>query len=132
MRILLADRDSRVCSALSMLIRSQPGWRVVGSSRDVHTLLARAEGLAPDLIVLDWDLAGKPSARTLEALHRVRSSPKVVVISGRPELETDALQSGADAFVSKIDSPDGLLSILYALQPHMPSYCHVERTDHDS
>jgi DNA-binding response OmpR family regulator len=80
------------------------------------------EGLAseilefqPDVVLLDWELPGRPAAALLFALHGVEAKPKVIVMSVRPEAEAAALEAGADAFVSKGDWPERLLDALRRL-----------------
>jgi CheY-like chemotaxis protein len=41
----------------------------------------------------------------------------VIVLSGQPEAEQDALDAGADAFVSKADPPEQLLAAMCASAP---------------
>lgn len=63
----------------------------------------------PDLVLLDWELPGRPAAAMLFALHGLDYHPKIIVLSARPESEMDALAVGADAFVCKGDPPERLL-----------------------
>jgi DNA-binding NarL/FixJ family response regulator len=69
----------------------------------------------PHLVLLDWELPGRPAAALLLALHQLDYHPDVIVLSTRPELEQDALDVGAEGFVSKGDSPERLLQVLHKL-----------------
>ena len=115
MRVLLADNDSRICTALDLLLKSHLTLAVAGESPDVDTLIHQAKALAPDLILLDWELPGTPNAELLERLRRTSPRPWVIALSGRPESEREALTAGADAFVSKADPPERLLAALNEL-----------------
>jgi two-component system LytT family response regulator len=108
-RILVADNDVRVRSALQMLLRQEPGL-VIGECSDLEGLLIQVKELKPDLLFLDWELRGRPATALLFAAHTPGFRPKTIVLSGRPESEQAALAAGADAFVSKADPPERLLS----------------------
>ncbi|MCC7352997.1 MAG: response regulator transcription factor [Anaerolineae bacterium] len=111
-RIWLADKEAKVRSALRLLLEQEPGVYVAGEAAEAQELLAQAQMARPDLILLDWELPGMPSGVLLRALRAVCPCVSVIVLSGRPEAEKAALLSGADAFVSKGDSPERLLAAL--------------------
>lgn len=108
-RILVADSDARVRSALQTLLQQEPAQIAVRESGDIGSLALQIKQFKPDLILLDWELPGRPAAALLFALHGLDYQPKVIVLSTRPESETDALTVGADAFVCKGDPPERLL-----------------------
>jgi DNA-binding NarL/FixJ family response regulator len=114
-RILVADYDARVRSALHALLKQEPGQISVRESADIGGLAARVKEFKPDLVFLDWELPGRPAAALLFALHRPDYHPKVIVLSTRPEAEGEALAAGADAFVCKGDPPERLLDSFHAL-----------------
>ena len=112
MRVLLADNDRRICTALHLFLKSHSTLAVAGESPDVDALIHQANTLAPNLILLDWELPGAPDAALLNRLHQTSPRPWVIALSGRPESEREALTAGADAFVSKADPPERLLAAL--------------------
>ena len=114
-RILVADNDARVRSALQTLLRQEPGQIQMRESADLNSLAAQVQEFKPDLVLLDWELPGRPAAALLLALHRLDYHPSVIVLSTRPELEQDARDVGADGFVCKGDSPEQLLHVLRGL-----------------
>ena len=113
-RILVADNDARVRSALQTLLKQEPGL-VVGECSDLESLVVQTKEFKPDLVLLDWELRGRPATALLFAAHTPSFRPKTIVLSGRPESEQAALAAGADAFVSKADPPERLLSTLREL-----------------
>ncbi len=114
-RILVADNDARVRSALQTLLRQEPGQIQMRESADFDSLAAQVQEFKPDLVLLDWELPGRPAAALLLALHRLDYHPSVIVLSTRPELEQDARDIGADGFVCKGDSPERLLHVFRGL-----------------
>ena len=113
-RILVADNDARVRSALQTLLKQEPGL-VIGECSDLESLVVQIKEFKPDLVLLDWELRGRPATALLFAAHAADYRPKTIVLSGRPESEQAALDAGADAFVSKADPPERLLDTLRKL-----------------
>jgi DNA-binding NarL/FixJ family response regulator len=109
MRILLADDQSKVRFALRTLLEQLPRVDVVGEAADAGDLLDQAQTSRPDLVLLGWELRGLPAAALLNALRRVCPDVYVIALSSRPEERRAVLETGANAFVSKIDSPQRLL-----------------------
>ncbi len=115
MRVLLADHHSKVRWALRTAIREEPGLVVVGEALEANTLLSQVQALRPDLIVLEWELPGRPVEEVLSTLHTLNNGCQVIILSRQPGCEPAALEAGADAFISKAASPEELLTALRAL-----------------
>lgn len=120
MRVLVADDQPAVRSALRRLLKEKLGFNVVGEAAGVKSLLARAAVTPHDLVLLDWELPGLFAAeearyRFLDSLHALDSHPKVIALSGRPGARRAALDAGADAFVSKGDPPERLLTAILTI-----------------
>ena len=114
MRILLADDQPKLRLGLSLLLEQEEWARVVGEAADADSLLELAEKRQPDLVLLDWSLHRTGKLDLLSALHGLCPGLAIVVLSGQPEAEQDALDAGADAFVSKADPPEMLLAAIRA------------------
>jgi DNA-binding NarL/FixJ family response regulator len=112
MRVLLADDQSQVRSALRLLLEYGAKWRVIGEASEAEELLARARADHPDLVLLDWELPGLEHAQALHVLRQQCPRLKIIVLSGRPEARQDALAIGVDGFVSKGDPPERLLAAM--------------------
>jgi DNA-binding NarL/FixJ family response regulator len=115
MRILLADDHAKVRSALRLLLEQALELRIVGEATEGRELLARLQATQPDLVLLDWELPGLSANGLLPALRSRWPHLKVIALSGRPEARHAALTAGADAFVSKTESPERLLTALHAM-----------------
>lgn len=120
MRVLIADDQPQVRSALRLLLKQERGVTVVGEAEDVEQALVLAAAWRPDVVLLDWELpdlrvagpAKTAGGRLLPALVTACPQVKVVALSGRPEARQAALASGADFFVSKGDPPERLLEAI--------------------
>ena len=120
MRVVLADDQAQLRSAVRLLLNEQSNIETVGEAADLSTLEQLLESAEPDLILLDWELPGlrrlvdKPAL--LRAFRRANSRLQIIVLSGRPESGRSALAAGATAFVSKADPPEQLLAALRKAQ----------------
>ena len=100
-RVLLADDHELFLAALEKLLDDE--CLVVGHVHDGHALLAAAEELDPDVIVLD---IGMPSLNGLDAARRLQHilpSTKLVFLTMHedPDLVGDAFRAGASAYLLK-------------------------------
>lgn len=110
MRVLLADDQAKIRSALRLLLEHQPDVEIVGDAVDTTGLLDRVKAIKQNDIRLDWELPGLPATALLPVLHFHHPNLQVVALSGRPEARQAALDAGVDAFVSKGDPPERLLA----------------------
>ena len=117
MRVLLADGKPALRSAMRLLLEQEADVNIVAEVADAETLLAAAEQVRPDLVLLDWDLPGLQGSNTAASvfgsLNACCPNVKIVVLSGRPEAGRPALAAGANSFVSKADPPERLLAALH-------------------
>lgn len=110
MRVLLADDEARVRSALKLLLEQQPDLHVVGEAEESASLLAEVRATQPDAVLIDWELPGAPAAELIAALQSLAPALLIVALSGRPEARRAALQAGANYFISKVEPPERVLA----------------------
>lgn len=115
MRVLIADDEMNVRSALRLLLEQEPDITVAGEVASYKELLARVKETSPDLILLDWELSCGVESELLTSLQQVLPGAHVVVLSSRPEIRKMALSFGAAAFVSKEEPPERLLTVIRKL-----------------
>lgn len=114
-RILLADDNKNLRSALALLLETRMAATIVGEAGTMESLLEQAAKTHPDVVILDWELPGKPEADRIVVVRSVAPGARVIVVSARPEA---AAQAGeADAFVNKIDPPERILAVLKERNP---------------
>ena len=117
-RILVVDDEPQILRALRI--------NLVARQYDVATAATGGEALTaavtshPDLVILDL---GLPDLDGVEVIHRLRSWTRVpiIVLSGRKDSrdKVDALDAGADDYVTKPFSIDELLArIRVAIRRH--------------
>jgi DNA-binding NarL/FixJ family response regulator len=115
MRILIADDMPKVRTALQLLLSQQPTLTVVGEITNPHDLLDRTQVLQPDILLLDWELAGFSTCELLPQLRRLCTQLYIVALSSQPEARDASLSAGVDAFISKGDAPEYVLDTLLTI-----------------
>jgi two-component system nitrate/nitrite response regulator NarL len=110
--VLLADEHAQVRWALRRILAEEPGLIVVGEASKAEALLSQAQVLQPDLILLEWELPGRPLEALLAARLSLDLRARIIVLGRRPETKEDALAAGADGFLSKADAPAQFLAAL--------------------
>jgi len=113
-RILLADDQVQVRSALRLLLEQYPDLSVIGEAGEATGLISQVQMGCTDLVLLDWELPGLPMGDLLARLRQLCPDLMVIALSGRGEAHRSALAVGADAFVSKGEPPEQLLSAVHS------------------
>jgi DNA-binding NarL/FixJ family response regulator len=112
MRILIADDQAEVRSALKVLLEQEMELDTVSEAEDMESLLLRMESDQPELILLDWELSGKSMILFIPILRQLVKGLKIVALSVRPEAARAAREAGVDAFISKGENSDRLLKVI--------------------
>jgi two-component system nitrate/nitrite response regulator NarL len=111
LKILIVDDHPIIREGLRQYVSSAPDMAVVGSAGTGAETLDALKRETPDLVLLDWLL---PDARGHDLIPRIkarRNGIKVLVFSahGKEEIVQDALDAGADGFLSKGEDVDEIL-----------------------
>jgi DNA-binding NarL/FixJ family response regulator len=112
MRLFIADADQELRVGLQLRLHQEPGLLVVGIAVGANGLVAQVELSQPDVLLLDWRLPGRPARELLADLCALERRPRIIVLAVRPEVESEAMAAGADAFVAKSAPPDRLVAVL--------------------
>lgn len=114
MRVLIADDQRHVRSALRLILQHNSRVHAVDEVEDLESLFQKLRQRPVDLVLLDWELSDGDGS-VVDTLHALCPHLRVIALSGRPEAREPALRSGADAFVSKGDPPERLLEAVRTL-----------------
>lgn len=112
MRILIAGKRAVLRSALKTLLQIRPGFEIVATAASKKELFRMHEATRPDLLLLDEDLNEAFMDNVM--LPMKESDPKslIMILGQRPELREAYLKAGADAYLTKDDSPKSLLTAI--------------------
>jgi DNA-binding NarL/FixJ family response regulator len=120
-RIVLADDEQKVRSALRLLLQELmkdpagawcEGPCLIVDAAATEAVVRELKEEMVDLLLLDWELPGMGASELIGKVRELSPGCVVIAMSGRPEAARDALARGADAFVSKNEPPDRLVSTL--------------------
>ena len=105
-RVYLADAKPEERSALRLLILDLK-MEIVGEAADWLTTLAQVPVSRTDILLVDWDLLPSEPSTALAELRKVCPAALVIVlISYLDARQQAALSAGADAFISKGETPE--------------------------
>ena len=115
-RVYVADALTEERSALRLMLLDL-NMEVVGEAADWATALAQAPVRLTDILLIDWDLLPRTSpSMALDQLRRACPAALVIIlISHLDARQQAALSSGADAFISKGETPERVAERLRAV-----------------
>jgi DNA-binding NarL/FixJ family response regulator len=115
-RVYLADALKEERSALRLMLLDL-NMEVVGEAADWTTTLAQAPLSRIDMLLVDWDLLPRTTpGMALEELRRACPAALVIIlISHLDARQQAALSAGADAFISKGETPERVAERLRAV-----------------
>ena len=119
MRILLADDNPEVRSALRLLLEQEPIPAMVMEVSDGQGLIAHLGENCPTVVLLDWELPGITGSDILTMLRSHCPKMKVIALSSKFEARRESLAAGADAFISKSEPSELIRSALWNIVPHI-------------
>lgn len=105
-RVYVADAKLEERSALRLLILDLM-MEVSGEAADWATTLAQVPVSRVDMLLVDWDLLPNEPAAALGELRKACPGALVIVlISHLDARQQAAISAGADAFISKGETPE--------------------------
>ena len=103
LRLLIAERRALYGAAFDAAFTEEPDFRVVGVTGDSTATADLADALRPDVVIVDAHLPHTGGVGTCARLKRAAAPPVVVVVDDapRPDVLLDAIEAGADGYVSR-------------------------------
>ena len=107
-RVYIADAKQEERSALRLLVLDLQ-MEVVGEAADWSTALAQVPIQRTDMLLVDWDLLPSMPSAALEQLRKTSPEALVIILISHLDARRQAaLSVGADAFISKTETPERL------------------------
>ena len=114
-RVYIADAKPEERTALRILLLDL-NMEVVGEATDWVTTLAQVPVSRTDMLLIDWDLLPDSPTAALDEIRKACPAALVVVlISHLDARQQAALSAGADAFISKGETPERVAERLRAV-----------------
>jgi DNA-binding NarL/FixJ family response regulator len=110
-RVLLADDDALVRSALSMMLAGTDDIRVVAEVADGTEVAAAVDAYRPDLVLMDIRMPRMDGLAATEQLRAREDAPAVIVLTtfDADDMVLRALRAGAGGFLLKDTPPPEIL-----------------------
>jgi DNA-binding NarL/FixJ family response regulator len=119
-RVYLADALTDERSALRLILLDL-NMEIAGEAADWATTLAQAPISRTDILLVDWSLLPNLPGAALEELREACPAALVIVlISHLDARQQAALSAGADAFISKGETPERVAEHLRTLAAIVP------------
>jgi DNA-binding NarL/FixJ family response regulator len=114
-RVYVADAKPEERSALRLVLLDLK-MEVVGEAADWATTLVQAPIKQTDMLLIDWDLLPNSPTASLDELRKACPAALVIIlISHLDARQQAALSAGADAFISKGETPERVAERLLAV-----------------
>jgi two-component system invasion response regulator UvrY len=116
-RIYLID-DHPIVRAGRCALLQGAGHTIVGEGEDITQALSEVNRMAPDIVMLDLQLAGRSGFEVLAEMQRRQMATKVIVLSmsDQPRNVAEALRMGASGYVLKGSASTELVTAVEAVQ----------------
>ena len=112
-RVLIADDESLIRSALYLIIQSASDLVVVGEAVNASEAEAQVDSLSPDVVLMDIRMPGGGLSATRRITART-PHPHIVILTtfDADGNVAEALDAGADGFLLKDSPPQALLAAI--------------------
>lgn len=114
LRILIADDDPSMRSALGEMLGSEPGYEVIGLAADPEGAIDLAGAQRPDVAILDVKMPGGGGVRAAEGIRDASPSTRILALSAWDDRETvrRMRRAGASGYLVKGSAPDDLFEVI--------------------
>jgi two-component system NarL family response regulator len=120
-RVYLSDGNHEERMALRLLLQDLK-MEVIGEAADWATTIVQAPGRGTDMLLVDWSLLPRSPTAALEELRKACPAALIIVlISHLDARQQAALSAGADAFISKGETPERVAERLRTAADRIPN-----------
>lgn len=104
LRVLLVDDSGPFLESAARFLAAERGFRVVGYAHSGEEAVAKAQALAPDVVLMDLSMPGMGGLEATRLIKKRGNAPRVVVLTMHDTAQYRAAAVGlADGFVAKTD-----------------------------
>ena len=126
-RILVTDDHAVVRKGLVMVLRQEPDFDVVGEAENGRAGLDAAQGLIPDIALIDLVMPEMDGQEMALALRRSNPNIKIIMLTGTEvdDRVYDLVAAGVEGYVLKNIEPGELVRAIRAVA-HGEAYLHPD------
>jgi DNA-binding NarL/FixJ family response regulator len=122
MQVILAASQAEERRGLKRLLEQDGELQLVGEVAEADGLMAQVQDIRPNLVLLDWELSGLAASALLRTLHSLCCPLKVIAFGDGRTGQNEAMAAGVDAYVSREEPAEWVLSTLRAVAGLSPFY----------
>ncbi len=113
-RVLVAEDNEDLRAVIEVLVSDEPDLCCVGAVSTIAAVVEAGERLAPNVVVLDIELQGESSLKSLSRIQTACRDARVLIYSGHvhPSIVRGALEAGAAGYVTKNGDVSQLLEAI--------------------
>ena len=106
LKILVVDDEKAVRAALQRLLRTQPGWEIVGEASGGSEAIGKAKELQPDVVILDLSMPGMSGLEAAPQIKKAYPAAEVLIFTQHDSefLVREAQTAGARGYLLKSDA----------------------------
>jgi two-component system, LytTR family, response regulator AlgR len=119
LKVLIADDEPLATERLQLLLARADGVDLVGTASDGEAAVRLAEGLQPDVMLLDISMPGMDGIDVARALAQRRPSPAVVFVTAFDQFAVAAFEVAAVDYLMKPIEPSRLKIALERARAHL-------------
>ncbi len=110
-RILIADDQTITRSGLQTMLATQENMQVIGEARNGQEVVALAESLQPDVVLMDMRMPGINGIEATRRIHRTSPHIRILVLTVFDDdtLVFPVIRAGASGYLLKNTEQDELL-----------------------
>ena len=123
-RILLVDDHPVVREGLRSCLANHPELEIVGEAADGRDAVAKAQALAPHVVLMDITMPQMDGMEATAEIHRCAPAAKVLALTAHTSSEyiQRIVKAGASGYVLKDASPRELVQAIVGLQNGEPFF----------
>ena len=119
LKVLIADDEPLAAERLQLLLGRTPGVDLVGTASDGEAAVRLAEGLGPDVMLLDIAMPGMDGIDVARALADRRPCPAVVFVTAFDQFAVAAFEVAAVDYLMKPIEPGRLAEAIDRARIHL-------------
>lgn len=119
LKVLIADDEPLAAERLQLLLARAAGVDLVGTASDGEAAVRLAEGLGPDVMLLDIAMPGMDGIDVARALAERRPSPAVIFVTAFDQFAVAAFEVAAVDYLMKPIEPARLMTALDRARVHL-------------
>jgi DNA-binding NarL/FixJ family response regulator len=115
--VLIVDDNEKFLESAIKYLTTDPHFSVVGWAFNAAEAFQKIEKFKPDLVLLDYSLPDMNGFAVTRKLKASPDAPAIIIISvnDQAEYSSEALNEGADAFITKSDFGNKIIPVIDSL-----------------